>query len=360
VSRPAEGGAHTAPLAERRTERRRFGLRAVGLTVGGPGLALSEALELARAAEDAGLELLGAGDGFVENLAVMGALAASTRAAELYTCIMGWTRTPVTMALAGLTMAELSRGRYRLGFGTMPRRWSEDWHDVDASRPVARMRDFVAAVRTASASRPGAPVSYQGEFYRFEDYERPSPAHAAPPPIYLAATRPRMAELAAEIADGAIFNLIDSPEWISEVCWGAIEAGLARAGRAREAFDVGILLYCAIDEDRRRAIEMVRPALAFYFAVPYFGAMLEHHGMAAELRAGREAAARGDRAAMAAAVSDEMVRTFALAGTADEVREQLQRYSAMLDWALLAAPILGTVADTRMLARRIITTFAPV
>jgi alkanesulfonate monooxygenase SsuD/methylene tetrahydromethanopterin reductase-like flavin-dependent oxidoreductase (luciferase family) len=348
------------PLSERRAEReRRYGLRAVGLTIGGAGLALAEALDYARSAEDAGLELLGAGDGFVENLSVMGALAARTRSAELFTCIAGWTRTPVTTALAGLTMAELSEGRYRLGLGTMPQRWSEAWHDVDAARPLGRMRDFVAAVRTASTSRPGAPCSYEGEFYRFDGYERPAPARADPPPIYLAATRPRMADLAAEIADGVIFNLINSPQWIEQRCWREIEAGLARSGRTRSQFDAGILLYCAIDDDRRRAVEMVRPALAFYFAVPYFATMLEHHGMEAELRAGRAAAERGDRAAMAAAVSDEMVRTFALAGTADEVREQIRRYGVLLDWVLLAAPVLNTPADTRELVARIISTFAP-
>ena len=337
----------------------RFGLRAIGLAIGGPGLPLGDALALARDAEDAGLELLGAGDGFVENLSVMGALAASTRSAELFTAIMGWTRTPVTMALGGLTMQELSGGRYRMGFGTMPRPWSEGWHDVEAARPLARMRDFVAAVRAASPSALGAPCSYSGDFYRFDGYERPSPTVLDPPPIYLAATRPRMAELAAEIADGVIFNLINSPEWISGVCWNGVEAGLARAGRSRADFDAGILLYCAIAEDRRRAIEMVRPALAFYFAVPYFAAMLEHHGMDAELRAGREAAARGDRAAMAAAVSDEMVRTFALAGTPDDVREQIRRYGERLDWVMLAAPLMNAPDDSRELVRRIIDTFAP-
>ena len=103
---------------------------------------------------------------------------------------------------------------------------------------------------------------------------------------------------------------------------------------------------------------MVRPALAFYFAVPYFAAMLEHHGMDAELRAGREAAARGD-AAMAAAVSDEMVRTFALAGTPDDVREQFRRYGALLDWVMLAPPLMNAPDDSRELVRRIIDTFAP-
>jgi alkanesulfonate monooxygenase SsuD/methylene tetrahydromethanopterin reductase-like flavin-dependent oxidoreductase (luciferase family) len=289
----------------------------------------------------------------------MGALAAGTRSAELFSSIMGWTRTPVTTALGGLTMQELSGGRYRMGFGTMPRAWSEDWHGIEAARPLARMRDFVAAVRSASTSALGEPRSHHGDFYRFDGYERPSPSRPQPPPIYLAATRPRMAELAAEIADGVIFNLINSPEWIGDVCWPAIEAGLSRAGRTRADLDAGVLLYCAIADDRRRAIEMVRPALGFYFAVPYFAAMLEHHDLRAELRAGREAAARGDRAGMAAAVSDEMVGTFALAGTPDEVREQIRRYAERLDWVLLAAPLMNTPEDSRELVRRIIATFAP-
>jgi alkanesulfonate monooxygenase SsuD/methylene tetrahydromethanopterin reductase-like flavin-dependent oxidoreductase (luciferase family) len=93
--------------------------------------------------------------------------------------------------------------------------------------------------------------------------------------------------------------------------------------------------------------------------VPYFATMLEHHGFTDELAAGRAAAGRGDRAAMAAAVSDEMVRTFALAGTADEVRERIARYSERLDWALLAAPAAGAPEVTRSLAMRIIDAFAP-
>ena len=337
----------------------RYGLRAIGLTLGIPGLPLGRSLELAAEADAAGLELLGAGDGFVENLSVMGALAARTRSAELFTCIMGWTRTPVTMALAGTTMQDLSNGRYRLGLGTMPREWSEGWHDIEAARPLSRMRDYVAAVRAAIGSAPGQPISYKGPFYRFQEYERPAPRLVEGPPIYLAATRVRMALLAAEIADGVIFNLMDSAAWLREECCPRVESELERMGRARPDFDAGGLVYCAIDDDRRRAMDLIRPALAFYFEIPYFGEMLEQHGMHDELRKGRTASAMGDRAAMVAAVSDAMVDTFALAGTPDEVREQIGRFRDLLDWVLLVPPVMNAPADSVVLARRIIATFAP-
>src|SRR5262249_34118924 len=123
--------------------------RAVGIAVGHPGVPLSDALDLAVAAEDAGLGLVAAGEAFGENFSLMGALAASTQRVELFTSIVGRTRTPVTTALAAATLQELSGGRYRLGLGSMPREWSEGWHGVAYDRLVERMRDYVAAVRTA-------------------------------------------------------------------------------------------------------------------------------------------------------------------------------------------------------------------
>ena len=142
------------------------GFRAVGLTVGYGCLELPESVELARRADAAGIGIIAAGDGFVENFSTMGAIAASTSRAELFTSVVGWTRTPVTAALAATTLQDLSRGRYRLGLGTMPREWSEGWHDVEYSRPVSRMRDYVAAIRAAWSARPGEPVDHTGPYYR--------------------------------------------------------------------------------------------------------------------------------------------------------------------------------------------------
>src|SRR5262249_34442267 len=164
--------------------------------------------------------------------------------------------TPVTTALAAATVAELSGGRYRLGIGAMPRAWSEEWHDVDYSRPVERMRDYVAAIRTAWRQRPGAPVSHAGPFYRFRHYARdPAPPDEVPVPIYLAALRPRMSALTGEIAEGVILNVQHTKDWLRDVLWPALYEGLERGGREAADLDVGILVMCVVDDDRAAAVE---------------------------------------------------------------------------------------------------------
>src|SRR4051794_28317542 len=144
----------------------RCGFGALGLVVGVGTPSCDEWLSVAAEVEARGLDLISTGDGFNETLSLMGALAARTRTVELMSTIMSWTRPPVISAHAGSTLQALSGGRFRLGFGTMPRQWSEQWHDIGADKPLARMRDYVAAVRAAARSEPGAPVSYAGPFYR--------------------------------------------------------------------------------------------------------------------------------------------------------------------------------------------------
>jgi 5,10-methylenetetrahydromethanopterin reductase len=320
--------------------------------VGTGNVPLGEALALAQRADRAGIGALGAGDGVVENLSVMGALAAMTSSAELVTAIVGWTRTPVTTALAGRTMQELSGGRYRLGLGTMPRAWSEDWHAVPAGRPLARMRDYVRAIRCTWDERPGAPVDNDCEHYPIRGYTHPGGAPAfTPPPISLAVSRPRMARLAGEIADGVLFNLISSPEWIGDALLPAVRDGLGADARP---FEWATIAYCVIDEDVEQARALVRPALGFYFAVPYFADALRHHGFERELAAGSAAFARGDAEGMAAAVSDEVVDAFALVGPETAVLRRLAAYHDRLDRVLLCPPIVESSGRTIELSERIV------
>src|SRR5438105_2179913 len=80
-------------------------------------------------------------------------------------------------------------------------------------------------------------------------------------PVYLGVTRPRMAELAGEIADGAIGNSILSPEWLRDVVLPAL-------GRAGRRLDVGAHVWVSLADDEETAVERVRPTLAFFFAAP--------------------------------------------------------------------------------------------
>jgi alkanesulfonate monooxygenase SsuD/methylene tetrahydromethanopterin reductase-like flavin-dependent oxidoreductase (luciferase family) len=159
------------------------------------------------------------------------------------------------------------------------------------------------------------------------------------------------------VADGIAFNLINSDAWLRDVLIPAALAGLARSHRTRSDLDLGMLRFCSIDDEPAVARDRLRSALGFYFTVPYFAEMLRHAALHAELAAGRAAAQEGDEDAMAAAVSDEMIATFALAGTADQVRAQLRSYAGALDWVLLCPPLADTSAGTIDAARRIIDVF---
>ena len=123
-----------------------------------------------------------------------------------------------------------------------------------------------------------------------------------------------MTELAGEIADGVIFNSINSRDWLAGPGREALAAGARRGGRRP---DVGVLRVCGIDEDRAAAYDLARPGLAFYFTVPYFADQLRHGGFEEELAAGSAAAAAGDWEGQVAAVSDRLVDAMAIAGTPD-------------------------------------------
>ena len=330
-----------------------------------PGVPLRDAIELAELAEAEGMGIVGTGDnGYAEAFGQLGAFAARTSRVELISCAINWTRTPVTTAWGATTLAELADGRFRLGIGAMPDGWNRDWHDISYERPVERMRDFITATRAAWSSGPGRPAHHDGPFYRFGGaagyarFDEPPP-HAIP--VYLGVTRPRMSELAGELAEGVIFNSVHTVEWINEVNWPAIDRGLERAGRegGRADIDAGVRVYCAISEDEAEAVHLLRRSLAFFLPVPYFHDLLRHAGFGAELERGLAAVEDGNWDAAEAAMTDEVVRRFAIAGTERQVREQLRRYEGVADWAMFSGPRRYPAAVYREQMERIVRCFGP-
>jgi alkanesulfonate monooxygenase SsuD/methylene tetrahydromethanopterin reductase-like flavin-dependent oxidoreductase (luciferase family) len=327
----------------------------VGVAVGYAGAPFTESVELAEAADAAGLDFVAVGDASADTFALLGAIAVRTRRTALLSGIATWSRTPVTTALAGKTVSNLCDGRYRLGVGPMPRHWAEDWHGLGFARPVERMRDFIMALRAALAARPEAPAQHAGRYFPVRNFPGHPGACEHAVPIYLAATQPRMTELAGEIADGVIFNSINSRDWLAGPGREALAAGGRRGARRP---DVGVLRVCGIDEDPAAAYDLARPGLAFYFTVPYFADQLRHGGFDEELAAGSAAAAAGDWDGQVAAVSDRLVDAMALAGTPAEVRAKLAAYDGVVDWIELAGSVGHPPQVARTQIRRIIDTFA--
>jgi probable F420-dependent oxidoreductase len=122
-----------------------------------------------------------------EPFAALAHTAAVTTTLRLGTGIAAiWARTPATTRAGALTVQELSGGRFALGLGVSDKAFSQQVWNAPYERPVEQMRAFLDAYEAA-------PI----------EVEAPEP-----PPLLLAALRPRMLELAAERADGVYPYLV--------------------------------------------------------------------------------------------------------------------------------------------------------
>ena len=91
--------------------------------------------------------------------------------------------------MAALTLQEASAGRFVLGLGVSHPHLAERLRGHAFDRPLTRMREFLAAYRSAI-------------------YKGPMTDGAAEPPILIAALRERMLSLSATEADGAFPYLV--------------------------------------------------------------------------------------------------------------------------------------------------------
>ncbi len=310
-----------------------------GLLFSGDNLTLAETVQYARMAEDAGADSLWTTELGRDAFVPLAGMAARCERARLGTGVAVFARPPALTETTAMSMAELTGGRFVLGLGTAPPEWNENWHGLPYRRPVQRMREYVEAIRRMWTASPTQPIDYDGELITIRDYRRLMPLPCTPPPIYLAAVRPRMLRLAGELADGLIANLLNTPRYFTDIVHPAVKEGLDTAGRTPADIELCSLKVCAVDRDRARARRRARAPIAFYSCLPYFDQVLDPAGFTKEKLAIRDARARNDVDAMLDLVTEDMIDALVLAGTPDDVRRQLDRFEGLFETALLYCPM---------------------
>lgn len=244
------------------------------------------------------------------------------------------TRSPVAVAQAALTLADMTDGRFLLGLGASGPQVMEGLHGVAFARPLTRVRETVEIVRSALA---GDRVSHSGRAYTIPlpGDARPMRLSARPNPdipLYLATMSPRMLELTGELADGWLGTSF-VPEGAADAYFAHLDVGLARAGRTRADLDIcqGAEVCFVADPDELAAIVDDRKrGLAFSMggmgssSTNFYNSAYGRQGwadVAAEIRQRWQA---GDRDGATALVTDEMVLATTLIGTEDMVRSRLR------------------------------------
>src|SRR5919109_776058 len=277
-------------------------------------------------------------------------IAARTERIHVGTAIMQIpARTPAMTAMTAMTLDALSGGRFRLGLGVSGPQVVEGWHGQPFGKPLTKTREYVAIVR--AILKRERPLEFRGEYYRIP-YAGADATGLGKPlksilhgraalPIYLAAVGPKNVALAAEIADGWIpvfFSARRSAmfrEWLDE--------GFARAGRARDGFDVMPMVPVVVGPDAAACRAVVKPRIALY--VGGMGARGRNFYNDIARRYGYEEAAKtvqdlylaGKKPEAEAAVPDALVDEVALCGPKERLREQLAEWTGAGVTTLLVA-----------------------
>lgn len=301
-----------------------------------PGKVAGMAVELERAGFDGAYSFEGQSDPFIS----LAAAAMHTERMELMTAIaVAFARNPMNLAYLANDLQTLSKGRFILGLGSQVKAHIERRFSMPWSKPVARMRELVQAIRAIWRSwQSGEKLRFEGEFYR---HTLMSPAFSPPPnphgmpPIFLAGIGPVMTEAAGEIADGYFIHPFNSKRSLDELSLQALKRGLAKAGSRREDFHIAaqVITATGLDEQSmRQATFAARNQIAFYASTPAYLPILRCHGWEDLQPEASRLAAQGKWTDMAGLVDDEMLNTFAVVGTPQEVAEKISaRYGGKVD-----------------------------
>lgn len=289
--------------------------------------------------------------------------AEHTTSIELGTSIaVAFARNPMTVAQIGWDLQDYSQGRLLLGLGSQIKPHIEKRFSMPWSKPVARMREFVLAMREIwSCWRDDASLAFDGEFYTHK-LMTPMfvpPAHPHPDPkVFVAAVGDRMTEMVGEVADGLLAHAFTTERYLREVTVPTLSRGLARAGRGRDDIQLACPLFVVTGRDEAEltsAAVGTRKQIAFYASTPAYRNVLELHGWG-DLQTDLHRLSRdGDWDGMGALIDDTILDAFAVVAPLDQVVKKIhERCQGLIDRVLVGFPagvdettVTELVADLR-------------
>jgi 5,10-methylenetetrahydromethanopterin reductase len=294
---------------------------------------LDEMVASARAMDEAGMDTIWLAEAYpwwrkhgME--ARSSTVTSAVMARETERLTIGWgiispfTRHPVQVAMDARVVQEAAGpGRFLLGFGTSKIFLNNA--RMQTNRTLGPMREAVEIVRGVLR---GEPFEYEGSAWSASvpglaaDAQTPREV----PPVYVAATAPKMQALAGEIGDGCLTPSITTPAFVR----------YTRENVAADV-DIGCTVVASIHEsDREAGRDGAREIAGMYLANKVQNiqgaadTLLELAGIEQEeIRPVAEAMERGGRLAAKAEMSDALLdKCKAIAGTPDDCIAAIEEY----------------------------------
>ncbi|WP_394614342.1 TIGR03617 family F420-dependent LLM class oxidoreductase [Lentzea sp. JNUCC 0626] len=281
--------------------------------------------DIAKRAEDRGYDGFWLAETKHDPFLALAGAAAATERIELGTAIaVAFARNPMTVATTANDLQLLSGGRFNLGLGSqiethITKRFAMPW-----SKPAARMREFVLALRAIwHAWETGERLAFRGEFYKhtlMTPFFDPGPNPHGQALIYLAGVGERMTEVAGEVADGFLCHNFTTERYLREVTLPALARGREKAGKSLEGFEISGPVFTATNDEE---IADVKRQIAFYGSTPAYKPVLDLHGWGALHEELHRMSRRQQWAEMSELITDEVLAEFCVLGTPDTVTASL-------------------------------------
>lgn len=306
-----------------------------GMTVPLTGVPLAEHAAVYAALSDAGFtDLWSAEVAGTDAFTPLALAAAWQPELRLGTAIAPvFTRGPALLAMTAAALAEAAPDRFALGIGASSPVVAGDWNAADFTEPYGRTRDMLRFLRAALG---GAAVDEKYDTFAVRRFRLERPP-VTPPPILLAALRPRMLRLAAAEADGVILN------WLAAADLPQVLAELAAAGTG---FEVAARVFVCPTDDADYARTLGRRLIATYLTVPAYADFHRWLGRAAVLAPMWQAWAAGDRRAALAAIPDSLVDDLVIHGSPQRCRDGVEAYAA----AGVGTPVMALLPTPQLQA----------
>jgi 5,10-methylenetetrahydromethanopterin reductase len=213
------------------------------------------------------------------------------------------------------------QGRFILGFGTSKIFLNNT--KTQTKKTLGPMRDAVTIARGVLS---GERFDYDGDTWSADVPALAADAHAPRevPPLYIAATAPKMQQLAGEIADGCLTPSITTPDFVRYT-----------RGNVGSEIDVGCTVVASIHaSDRDAGRDGAREIAGMYLANKVQNiqgaadTLLDLAGLTQdEIRPVAEAMESGGRLAAKAKVTDEILdKCKPIAGTPDDCIASIEEY----------------------------------
>jgi 5,10-methylenetetrahydromethanopterin reductase len=288
-----------------------------------PGMTSRQVVDLARRAEDAGFDRLGVSDVvfWPDCFVLLGLIATATTKIELGPMVTNpYSRHPAVLAGVMATLQDASEGRAFLGIGVGA---GLEALGQTYPRPVAHLRDAIGVIRSLLA---GEEVDVTASTVAVSRSKMVGPV--APVPIAIGSRSAQVMRLAGELADTALVGgRYLSPSIVSQYrTW--IGEGAARVGRSPGDVEVAPRLTLCVSSDGDLARRSVKRYVAHYVALIRPAELNLDASWLARVQAAL-ARSRGwyfdldryDDPDIGVLIDDDLVRRFAVAGTAKECVE---------------------------------------